>query len=148
MTQTKLSPSKVVARSIEFIFWQLLFFVVPVYVLSFLDGVLSALFDYDAVKSNTSIDVISYCIVFLFLVAIPRTLVAGINKPGQFKIINLVAIVLMGSCLCYDYYNSLSLGYATRAREFVVLSISMFISILFTIRLLKELPEHIIKKAD
>jgi|GEM_PF-5191540 len=144
MTQTKLSPNKLLARTIEFVFWQLLLFFISVYVLSFIDDILSVLFDYDSVKSDKSINVIKYCIVFLFLVAIPRTAIAIINKPWLSRVIGLISVVLMEIYIFYDYYNSF--GLVLRVREFFVLFISVIITYGITIPLPKELPRHILKK--
>lgn len=145
MTNTRLSHIKVFARTIEFVFWQLVLFFLSVYILSFTDDILSAFFNYDSVKSSKSIDVKKYCFFFLFIVAIPRTVVATINKPLLLKFIGLTSVVLMEFYIFYNYYNSFGLVY--RVREFFVLFFSLIISYGITIPLLKELPKHILKKA-
>lgn len=146
MTQIKLGPFKLVIRLCEFVFWQLLYFIIAVYVLSFIDDILSALLDYDDWRNHTSIAVTKYCLIFLFLVAIPRTVIGIFNKPHRFIFVNLCTIVLMGLYLCYDYYDSFSLVNISGVREFMVLFLSMIITVVITIPLLKELPRHILKK--
>lgn len=145
MTQFKPGSIKLILKTSEFVFWQLLYFFLSIYVLSFLDDILSVLFDYDSVKNDTSIGVIKYCTVFLFIVAIPRTVVAIINKPQLFHFIGLTSLISMALYLFYNYYNSFGLVY--RFREFFVLLFSLIISYGITIPLLKELPRHIIKKS-
>jgi hypothetical protein len=148
MTQIKLGPFKLVIRLCEFVFWQLLYFIIAVYVLSFIDDILSALLDYDDWRNHTSIAVTKYCLIFLFFVAIPRTVIGIFNKPRQFIVVNLTSTFLMGFYLCYDYFDSLYLAHASGVREFIVLFLSLLITIGITIPLLKELPRHVLKQAD
>lgn len=145
MTKTRLSPIKTLARTIEFVFWQLLLFFLSVYILSFIDDIFSAFFNYDSVKSSKSIDVKKYCLFFLVIVAIPRTVFAIVNRPWLFKITGFTSVLLMGLYIFYDYYNSFGLVY--RQREFFVLLFSLIISYGITIPLLKELPRHVLKRA-